>query len=231
MSKESAKLATDTLGNDPDYCKPMKESSKGSERLKLKKLTAISTKALIAKNRSQSDIETLARTIDDRRKHRMKITVTERNMFIELCEEVAEKEGGNESRFSTEGLEGIIKQLREKIARKPNTISLYDKLVKFFGCWDTDTRILELFEEGLEYTNDSGEDEFYFRDFAFYNSTLESKLSFMKIPIVFVTFWLVTFLLGRYVIQFCYPVVSFYSCSKFNELDVTVFSLGTRSLC
>jgi len=202
MSKESAKVATnafeDEAGTDAkNYCEPMTEPTRKSERL-----VAVSTRTLIKQNRCKSDIETLARTMDARRKNRMLLTVSERNMFLEICSEVAEKEGRNKSRFSTQGLEDLIGNLQDKIAGKRKSTNFYDKLTELFGFWDSDIRILDLLKEGLDYTNDSEEDEFYFRDFAFYNTAIASKFWLLKNPIVFVTFWLVSFLLGSAVL-FC----------------------------
>mmetsp|Transcript_26017 Transcript_26017/g.54751 ORF Transcript_26017/g.54751 Transcript_26017/m.54751 type:complete len:481 (-) Transcript_26017:186-1628(-) len=205
MSKESATNALENeAGTDAlDYCEPTEATPDRESLVEMhRSFKSVRTKSLIMQHRSKSDIETLARTIDARRKNRMKLKIFERSMFLEMCAKVAKEEGRNKSRFSAKGLEDLIENLREKIAKKPKSAGVYDKLTKLFGCLDSDSKILELFEEGLAYTNDAEENEFYFRDFVFYNTTTASKFWFLKTPIVFVTFWLVFFLLGS-VVLFC----------------------------
>ena len=62
--------------------------------------------------------------------------------------------------------------------------------------------MLRLFEAGLRYTENSDEDEFYFRDFNFYCTVIASKYGLMRIPGLTIMFSLVAFYFGSAVL-FC----------------------------
>lgn len=154
--------------------------------------TVFSPEEIRKKNRGKSDIETLARTIDDRRNNRMEVTFSDRKKFLAICLKISKKEGRSLSRFSKEGLERLVHELKERIAKPRPSASRFN-----------DKRMLRLFEAGLEYTENSEEDEFYFRDFNFYCMTVVSGYSFMRIsPGFVVLFWLLSFYFGSAVL-FC----------------------------
>ena len=155
-------------------------------------------KTLRERNRRKSDIETLASTIDDRRKHRIKVTTWERKMFLGRCLDIAKKEGGNLSRFSVKELEREVEELKEKVDRRSRASGWVDEISKLCGYWNPDRSMLRLFAAGLDYTKNSDEDEFYFRDFSFYYTELASKFRLLRVPGVFITLWLLIYYLGRY---------------------------------
>ena len=78
--------------------------------------TIIDPKESRIKNRGKSDIETLARTIDDRLQNRLRVSLWERKKFLDICFEIAKKEeesrNGSLSRFSKEGLVILVKELK-----------------------------------------------------------------------------------------------------------------------
>ena len=91
--------------------------------------TIIDPKESRIKNRGKSDIETLARTIDDRFQNRLRVTFGERKKFLDICFEIAKKEeesrNGSLSRFSKEGLVILVKELKGRISQKPRASRLF----------------------------------------------------------------------------------------------------------
>merc|ERR1719253_823020 len=168
--------------------------------------TIIDPKESRIKNRGKSDIETLARTIDDRLQNRLRVSLWERKKFLDICFEIAKKEeesrNGSLSRFSKEGLVILVEELKGRVAQKPRASRLYDELLKLIGYYDPDKSMLRLFEAGLRYTENSDEDEFYFRDFNFYCTVIASKYGLMRIPGLTIMFSLVAFYFGSAVL-FC----------------------------
>ena len=79
--------------------------------------------------------------------------------------------------------------------------------------------MLRLFEAGLEYTENSDEDEFYFRDFNFYCTVIASTFSFMRVPGFFVLFWLILFYFGSAVL-FCAIMENDNVCPKMDGYGV-----------
>jgi hypothetical protein len=103
----------------------------------------LSPNALHRKNRGKSEIETLARTIDDRRKNRMTVTFTERKKFLDICLKISKKEGKSLSRFSKQGLARLVEELRERVANQPKASRFYDKVLPLIGYWEADKRYVE----------------------------------------------------------------------------------------
>jgi hypothetical protein len=89
--------------------------------------------------------------------------------------------------------------------------------------------MLRLFEAGLEYTENSDEDEFYFRDFNFYCTVIASKFSFMRIPGFFVLFWLILFYFGSAVL-FCAIMENENVCPKSDGYDGWMTSIYFASV-
>ena len=106
--------------------------------------TIIDPKESRIKNRGKSDIETLARTIDDRLQNRLRVSLWERKKFLDICFEIAKKEeesrNGSLSRFSKEGLVILVEELKGRVAQKPRASRLYDELLKLIGYYDPDKR-------------------------------------------------------------------------------------------
>ena len=105
--------------------------------------TVLSPNALRRKNRGKSEIETLARTIDDRRKNRMTVTFWERKKFLDICLQISKKEGKSLSRFSKQGLVRLVDELRERVASQPKASRFYDKLLHLIGYWEADKRYVK----------------------------------------------------------------------------------------
>ena len=105
--------------------------------------TVLSPNALRRKNRGKSEIETLARTIDDRRKNRMTVTFWERKKFLDICLQISKKEGKSFSRFSKQGLVRLVEELRERVANQPKASRFYDKLLHLIGYWEADKRYVK----------------------------------------------------------------------------------------
>jgi len=167
--------------------------------------TVLSPHEIRQKNRGKSDIVTLARTIDDRRANRMEVTFWERKKFLDICLKVSKQEKdpkSSVSRFSKGGLERLIKELEGRVAKRPKASRCYDKFLQMIGLWKLDESMLRLFKAGMEYTENSDEDEFYFRDFNFYCTVIVSRYSCMRIPGFFILFWLLSFYFGSAVL-FC----------------------------
>jgi hypothetical protein len=89
--------------------------------------------------------------------------------------------------------------------------------------------MLRLFEAGLEYTENSDEDEFYFRDFNFYCTVIASSFRFMRIPGFFVLFWLILFYFGS-VVLFCAIMENENVCPKTDGYDGWMTSIYFASV-
>jgi len=170
--------------------------------------TVLSPDEIRNKNRGKSDIVTLAQTIDARRENRMEVTFWEQKKFLDICLEISKQEKGKNghdsvSRFSKESLERLIQELEERVAKRPKASRWYDKILNLIGLWDLNKSMLRLFKAGLVHTENSNEDEFYFRDFNFYYTVIVSRYSLMRIyPGVAILFWLLAFYFGSAVL-FC----------------------------
>jgi hypothetical protein len=103
----------------------------------------LSPNAIRRKNRGKSEIETLARTIDDRRKNRLTVTFWERKKFLDICLKISKKEGKSLSKFSKQGLARLVEELRERVANQPKASRFYDKLLHLIGYWEADKRYAE----------------------------------------------------------------------------------------
>lgn len=85
---------------------------------------------------SKSNIETLARTIDDRLNNRIEVSFKERKIFLEMCRHISMKEGfpAPHTRFSRKGLELLIEELQAKVLSAGMASHFYNKLLYLFGC-------------------------------------------------------------------------------------------------
>jgi cellulose synthase/poly-beta-1,6-N-acetylglucosamine synthase-like glycosyltransferase len=189
-----------------------------SDDNKIGKLTSTSTKSDAVEDLTEShklknsypgrsDIELLAQEIENRRENRIEVTFKQRKRFLDICFEVAKKEGGIFSRLSKSGLEGLVKEFQERVSKKENISSsgvykLSNRLLNLIGVWDMDEAMLKLFTAGLEYVQRDDEDEFYFRDFNFYCLKIRSRFSFLRIPQLAVFFWMLIYYFGS-AILFC----------------------------
>ncbi|KAL3920811.1 MAG: hypothetical protein SGILL_003072 [Bacillariaceae sp.] len=163
--------------------------------------------ALLSSAKGKSDIETLARAMQERRSNRTVVTFKERKEFLDICYDVAKQEGGSPNRFSKEGLLNLVNEYQERVTKKENVTTstiykIYNGFFNLLGFWDSDQQLLKLFKAGLEYLERGDEDEFYFRDFNFYQLEIKTRFSFMRIPQFAVFFWLIVYYLGS-AILFC----------------------------
>jgi hypothetical protein len=186
-------------------------SVKVSERRRMRYQDTTDGHVLQSIAKGQSDIEKLAKAMEERKNNRMVVTFSERKEFLDICYKVAKTEGGSPSRFSKAGLQALIDEYQEKVSKKQHSTSsgfykFYNALLNLLGFWDMDKSMLELLRAGMVYLENGDEDEFYYRDFNFYSMTIESRFSFMRIPQFAVAFWLLVYYFGS-VLLFWYVII------------------------
>ncbi|KAL3913225.1 MAG: hypothetical protein SGILL_006575, partial [Bacillariaceae sp.] len=102
---------------------------------------------------------------------------------------------------------GLVDEYAERVTKKENMTSstfykIYNGFLNLLGWWDDDQQLLKLFQAGMAYLEVGDEDEFYFRDFNFYQLEIKTRFSFMRVPQFVVFFWLIVYYFGS-AILFC----------------------------
>mmetsp|Transcript_24070 Transcript_24070/g.56920 ORF Transcript_24070/g.56920 Transcript_24070/m.56920 type:complete len:624 (-) Transcript_24070:175-2046(-) len=211
-----AQKTTTTTTTEPTTSSSMADTNENPTTIEATASGETTTHMLASTVRGASDIEKIVLDIESKRSSRLEVTFRERKHFLEICYEIAKREGRgsrSKNRFPKSTLVKLRDEFQNRMDEKhqnginKSTVgkvfaNVGSKCLDFFGCQDIDESMLRLFEAGLEYTESVDEDEFYFQDFNFYCTRLVSRFVWMRYPQLVVVGWLFLYFFGSAVV-FC----------------------------
>ena len=133
----------------------------------------------VSKEVGGSEVEEMAHKIESRRANRTLVTMDVRRRLLHECRTVALAKGYPKSRI----LLSDLHELREKIQEELNErkMSSMYSFFKLFGVRDNTETLLQVLDKGVEVVqnyqlaNPDGDDYFFYQDFNFYHTKVESR--------------------------------------------------------
>lgn len=142
--------------------------------------------------------------MEDRRNSRIVVTFPVRVHFLKMCRKVAKKKG-TRNKIHVDELILLRDEAKEQVESR-SVESLSRKLGSLLGFRDRDAKLLEVFERAIERVDEIKGEWLYYRDFNFYDTTLEPYWPWMRSGAIGVAFVLFGFYLFT-AILFC-PIMN-----------------------
>ena len=134
------------------------------------------------------EIEQLARRIENQRENRIPIPFSVRKRFLRECRAIA-IQTSSKSRIDLEYLVNLRNEIKLEVeAQKSNPCLL---LKEALGFHNESKLLLEILNRGVErVTNEYKDNWFYYQDFSFYNTRIESRWPWIRNPLVASAFYI-----------------------------------------